>query len=229
MIRKKYICLFLYLLFLTSYSQAQETPTPFYSGIYSGKNDAQTLHLGVNEDEHTVSGEFRLTGPFDEVTKKLLWQCEFYFYGKLQADGSGTIIANEVGLDGKISSNSVTGKILPVSTGEDAVVVKLDSIFAGCKNATAIVNNEPLERAMPRQNYWLEKRVVLANRSYFYNSAGSKNPRKAYVSCGDVVTVIDENKVIDRVYVQYFGKKSETIGWLKRKDLLGVGEELKCR
>ena len=190
------------------------------------------VDINVNDDEQTISGHWEFVGPIHDSTAKL-YTCDFYFYGKLQKDGSAIILANEIGPgDGaaKVKNKSVQGRVYPVITGQDAIIIELDHIFHGCKHIKGLSNKEQLNRTMGPDT-GIDFRVIAPNkRSYFYNSPRSKKQRKDYVTCGDFVTVIDKDKASGRVRAEHNKPAlGTTTGWLSEKDLLGVGEALDCK
>jgi len=203
------ICLLLCIL-LSSIAHAQLSIDQFPSGKYD-----ESSTLAVNTEEKNISGYVYANRGDVNDSGKSGFECEFYFSGKIRSNEPTKVIA--ISLKDK---KSIVGTITLDPDNNAALLIKLNDAFKGC----AMFGNNYELNIMSKKMNWLEQRLVLAKRSHFYNSEETIKHRKAYVVCGDIVTVTSKDKSSGRVKVEY----GKTTGWLQEKDLLEIGEELKC-
>ena len=217
---------------ITSVGYAQSPQNQLRTGAYG-----YSLLIAVNSKEQNVTGKFGSSGGY--LTSEG-WDCNFYFSGKIQPDGSAKIVAVSIGLNENTVRTSSGGTIISTKQ-DDAVIIKLLDEVSGCVRGEDFMEKEPAPRQLKELSASLEPieikersngveyRIVSTKKSFFYETAVSKDHKKAYLTCGDIVMVTAKEKVTDRVKAIYARKKKNTIGWLSQKDLLGIGEELKCR
>jgi len=227
-----YMTFVITLILFASVGYAQSPQNQLRTGAYG-----YSLLIAVNSNEQNVTGKFGSSGGY--LTSEG-WDCNFYFSGKIQPDGSAKIVAVSVGLNENTVRTSSNGTLISTKQN-DAVIMKLFDEVSGCVRGEDFMEEEPAPRQLEElsaslepqeikeQRDGVEYRIVSTNRSYFYDTPISKDHKKAYLICGDIVMVTAKDKVTDRVKAKFVRKKKNTIGWLSQKDLLGIGEELKCR
>jgi len=220
------------LIFFASVVHAQPSQNQLRTGAYGN-----SLLIAVNSQEKSITGKFGSSGGYLASEG---WDCNFYFSGKIQADGSAKIVAVSVGLnEDKVRTSSIGTLITAKQI--DAVTIKLSDEVSGCARGEDFFDKDPAPRGfnelraslepqeLIERKDGIEYRIVSNKRSYFYDTALSIDHRKAYLTCGDIVMVTAKDKATDRVKAIYVRKKKNTVGWLSQKDLLGIGEELRCR
>jgi hypothetical protein len=223
------VTLTLIFLLITSYGYAQLSYNKLRTGSYG-----YSLLIAVNTKEKNVTGKFGSSGGYLASEG---WDCNFYFSGEIQPDGSAKIVAVSIGLNDDTVRTSSRG-ILYSSNQNDAVIMKLFDEVSGCVRGEDFMEEEPEPRQLIELNSSLEPqeikdrrdgveyRIVSSKRSYFYETASSKSHKKAYLIYGDVVLITAKEKITKRVKAIYTRRNKTTSGWLLEKDLLGIGKVL---
>lgn len=190
-------------------------------GIYG-----DSLQLAVNIEKGTVSGIFESMEP--DLVSPHPRQCKFYFSGHIRKNNVAEVVTVTNGVPHSVK-NSSSGQLIFVQRAENAVILKLDSYPPGCSRSEDFASDTPSPRLLTEKQNWKEFRLVSAKRSHFHQSSTSKAPRKAYVTCGDPVMVLENDSFSGRSLVAFEGKTKVTEGWLTNNDLLPIGENLVCR
>ncbi|HVK93313.1 MAG TPA: hypothetical protein VM571_01140 [Noviherbaspirillum sp.] len=211
------------ILWFTAFHANAELPLhQLPSGLYG-----ESLELAINPSEKTVSGFFESEGGYNPQTDRMTWRCSFYFSGKIKTDGDSDIVAVAVGLMNKGIFSK--GTLTTAETPTPAVMLKLERILPGCSRGEDFLSENPPTIFFSERKKWIEFRMVSTRQSYFYKTPFVQNQTKAYVTCGDIVVVMDKEPKSDRVQVDYQGLKRATSGWIRQADLLNIGETPACR
>jgi hypothetical protein len=217
---------------IASAAQAQPLQNQLKSGAYGN-----SLLVAINSEEQNVSGKFSSSGGY--LTGEG-WDCNFYFSGKTQKSGYARIVAISKRSNKSLKMTSSTGILIP-SKEHDAVIIKLNDDISDCGHGEDLMEHEPAPRTfsalraslepleLRERNDRFEFRIISAKRSFFYKSASSKNPKKSYVGCGDTVMVTAKDETTHRVKAAYTDKKKRAEGWLRKEDILDIGESLICQ
>lgn len=209
---KIYLSTLLLLWMHCSYADTGLQLGKLHSGVY------ENLMLAVDEVASNVTGFYESDGGGlgDKVGGPPHWTCSFYFVGKMIDSPPWKIVATTFWPDsGK--SDVVNGVIAPATfASQPALVLKLEKPLPGCSRGEDVATAKPTSRSLEKSTVWIEIRMVAAKKAWFYADETSLQPRKTYVTAGDIVTVYKRSA--DRVQAEFIAKK-KTKGWLLERDL----------
>lgn len=189
--------LFLFLFFPFSQCHGKDTAYPgFQSGTYWGGGARIALHGDL------------VTGAVDIVTGGGSGVCQFAFAGKLTGDS------------GKFASrNYVDGGLEPgflSAITDSSFRIRFES-GPPCSHIYNLPDTASLLVKLVKPDSFIQVRIVLSEKAFFFSGPDSSNKRKAYLVKENEALVYNKNgdwlKVI-------FGK---TTGWIRERDMYPLG------
>lgn len=201
-----YICT----IFAAAACTANDLDYDLASGIYGD------LTLAVDKPNGLVSGYFESEGGGDGQGASD-WSCNFYFYGKIDAEGRAAISALAYSLSTR-QFDLTSGEVLPERSpsGARAIRIRLNEYPPGCARGQDFSEDSPqigLDEARSSREF----RLIMSEKAKFYSDPDATRPEGRYVVRGDVVDVIKKKDAF--VKVNYRGINGVATGWLKDSDL----------
>lgn len=99
---------------------------------------------------------------------------------------------------------------------EQSFRLKLLGNIASCSDDVETTDSE-FQISINEVGEWNKIVAINKSRSFFYSTPADSSKLKSYLVRGDLCFVLEENDLWLRV--KYFGKNSETLGWIKKSDV----------
>jgi hypothetical protein len=179
------------------------------------------LVVAIDRATGVVTGHFE-SGTGDDGAGGSMFSCSFYFRGR--ATGKPPYRIESWFPDRSIADEVVQGTIaFDASGGRRRATIALTEEHGGCWNVQRFADIGGASFEFDRSGAWVAIRVVSSLRAYFHGEAKQSTRRKAYVTTGDPVRVLEH--VSGWVRAEYAGAENSdgktpiTVGWLREADL----------
>jgi hypothetical protein len=182
---------------------------------------SEGLVVAIDPATGVITGYFK-SGTGDDGAGGPMFSCIFYFRGR--AIGKPPYRTDSWFPDRRIADPVIRGTIaFGAANGRRTATIALAEEHGGCWNVQRFADTGGASFEFDRSGAWLAIRVVSAPRAYFHTEAKNSTRRKAYVTTGDPVRVLQ--RVSGWVRAEYTGAESgggdtpKTAGWLREADL----------
>jgi hypothetical protein len=128
---------------------------------------------------------------------------------------------------GKTAAARLGRAIFSVKGGKRQLIIKNDALPGNCDFVLPFTNDGKVNVGEKETRIsmdgldkgdWIMVRVVRAKRAYFHKQPNQGSIDKAFLVAGDVMYIYETKP--DWYYVKFKGAKKETVGWVKKQDVL---------
>ena len=178
------------------------------NGVTPGAYDNTVV--AFDNSKKAVTGYFSETFP-DEPGPSI--HCEFYFAGVL-TESTAKLKIYQLTLQDKPTSGTL--KVEPTGAKSD-IHLQLDEEQPGCMNIYPKAELAKTRLSIISPASWIEIRMIAEKKVHFLKSILPEVKTKAYVTKGDVVSVLEYRN--EWAKVVYNGETKSTTGWIKISQL----------